>query len=58
MLTWSSNFRDAPLLAAKEAEYYPSSQDLKMVRDWSEYMISKALVEYFPAMKSCKKYIK
>jgi hypothetical protein len=45
-------------LSATEVDYYPSSEDLSLIKEWCKFMISKALVEYLPALKACKKFIR
>ena len=52
------NFSDKPSMAAKDVDYYPSSEELSLIREWCQFMISKALVDYYPPMKTCKKFIK
>ena len=49
---------DVPLVKAKDVEYYPGAEDIKLITEWAEYTIAKAITDYFPAFKNCKKYIR
>ena len=53
-----SSLSDTPILRAKDAEYYPGPEDIRMITEWSKYTIAKALTDNFPAFGSCKKHIK
>ena len=52
------NFSDLPLKSANKVDYYPTSEDISTMTDWCLFFISKALAEYHPAMKSCKRFLK
>ena len=52
------NFSDLPLKSANKVDYYPTSDDISTMTDWCLFFISKALTEYHPAMKSCKRFLK
>lgn len=54
----SSHCSDTPLVKASDVSYYPGVEDLDKMRDWCKFAIGRALVEYFPPMKSCKKYLR
>ena len=52
------NYSDKPLTSARKVDYYPTEGDISKMTDWCLFFISKALVENFPAMKSCQKFVK
>ena len=45
-------------MSAGEVDYYPTSEDLNIIQKWCKYTISKALVDYFPPLKGCKKFMR
>ena len=49
---------DVPLVKAKDVDYYPGSEDIRMMSEWAEYTIAKALTDNFPAFKNCSKFIR
>ena len=52
----TSHCSDTPTKRAHEVNYYPSAEDIKLIADWCKFSISRAIIDYFPAFKNCKKY--
>ena len=51
-------FSDEPLVSAQEVDYYPTTDDLSLIEQWTKYTISKALVDNLPTLKRCKEFLR
>ena len=54
----SAHQSDMPLVAADKVNYYPTSEDIRTMKEWCTFFIEKTLINYFPAAKYCSRFVK
>ena len=49
---------DKPRLPQSDVNYFPTIRDISRMSQWMKYWISKQIVKYHSAFKTCAKYIR
>ena len=51
-------YSDEPMVSARDVNYYPTTEDLNLIKKWVKFTISKALVDYLPPLKGNKQFLR